>query len=281
MTEDFFMLLYESDVWVLDADTGALTNIVDDGAEGGFLSADTENASFDVAPSWTADGRLAFLRLDRSDGDTSAGIYAVQADGSDLELIASITDKEGINVFAYDISRDGRYLAYNWMRDTDVKASGLWLRDLESGEERLLVEAEVSAYVPAMISFSPDGQYVLWMDGRLGTIRSPQKPDDSPMRVIAVGGGDPTLLNTELIVFAAWWAPEGHALAYLVRNQQDADISGLYVSAVPGEAGSRVLEGMYLPLVSRVYQPDVWSANNTILLSNAPEQGLTVVQLGD
>lgn len=281
MTEDYFIRLDESDIWVLDVDTGSLTNITDDGETGGFLSIDREKSLIDVAPLWLADGRVAFLRITRSEGGTSTSVYAIQPDGSDLGLITSITNDEGMSVFAFDLSPDGRYLAYNWQRATDEKASGLWLRDLESGADRLLVEAEFPVFLPMMISFSPDGQSVLWMDGRYGATRAPSEPEDSPMRALSLDGGEPMLLDEDALVYAAWWAPEGEALAYLVLEQQNPGRSGLFVSPAAGETGTQVLEGLYVPLVMRNYTPNIWSENNTIVLSNAPEEGLTVVQLGN
>ena len=283
-TEDFIIRFVEPDVWVIDVDTGNLTNITDDQATGSALfNDDTASANLDFAPLWMQDGRLAFLRYNQTGDGSTAALYAIQADGSGLAEIAPLPVEGGFPVYAFDVSRDGRWLAYNWFDPSDETAehNGLWLTDLETGEERQLFAAPSNAEVPQMVSISPDGQYVLWVDGRYTLPPQDSSPSGSPVRVMAVDGEEPMLVNDEHWVFAAWWSPEGSALAYLVREEENPAVSGVYIAPAPGEMGEMVLEGFYLPPQGRISVPVMWGTNNTIILSNAPEEGIVVVELGN
>jgi hypothetical protein len=282
-TEDFIIRLHEPDIWVIDVDTGNLTNITDDQVTRSVIFGDEgANANLDFAPLWMRDGRLAFLRYNRTGDSSTAAVYAAQADGSGLEVIASLPVEVGFPVYSFDISRDGRWLAYNWFTPSDESAerNGLWLTDLETGETRQLFSSPSNEEVPQMVSISPDGRYVLWLDPRYALPPEDAAPEGSPVRVIPVGGGEPKILDPNSWVFAAWWSPEGSAIAYLVRDQENP-ASGLYIASTPGEAGELVLEGLFLPPQGRISVPVMWAANNSIILSNAPEQEITVTELGN
>jgi hypothetical protein len=131
-----------------------------------------------------------------------------------------------------------------------------------------------------MVSFSPDGQYILWVD-QVHRMRLPNRnAESSPVRIVPVTGGDPMLVSDDLLVFLAWWSPNDYALAYLVHDLQDTSASGLYIASAPGEAGQKVLEGMFLPPNGRMSVPVMWATNDVILLSHAPDDGMVAVQLG-
>jgi Tol biopolymer transport system component len=281
-TENLLQILYEPDLWNIDMETGNLADITDDSVEGTFLFDDTEDGSIDLAPMWLGDGRVAFLRYEKaSDDHRNISLRTMEPDGGESEVIAELGSEAGLPVYSFDISTDGRYFAYNWDRpDEGDDRAGLWLRDLQTDEVRQLFHAESRMRTPQMVAFSPDGQYVMWMDGQYMLPAPGEGEEYSPVRIVPVAGGDPILVNDEALVFAAWWSPEGAALAYLIRDRENPSVSGLYVTSAPGEPSERVLEGLFIPPNGRASVPVIWGANNTIILSRAPDEGVVVVELG-
>lgn len=281
-TEDFFIRLDEPDLWIINVEDGGLTNISDDNEDEFPLAEETDTLpDLDLSPVWTDDGRVAFLRYNSNGEGYSARLMAIDPETRELEELTSFGAVEGLPITTFDLAPDESFVVYNWMAvSSDWANNGLRLRDLQTGEERVLFTASQRAETPFMLALSANGQYVLWMDARFGQFQA-EKPEDSGVRVLAIDGGDPMLVDANALVYAAWWAPQGEALAYIVHERQEPESSGLFISSVPGEPGRQVLEGLFLPPVIRIYAPIMWSANNAILLSNAPEAGLTVVQLGD
>lgn len=283
-TEDFIIRIDEPDIWVLDSETGNLTNLTDDQvSRSSLLTAENADSNLDFAPVWMQDGRVAFLRYNRGEDSTTAALYAVQADGNGLEMLLALPIERGFPVYAFDISQDGRWLAYNWQDPSDdaTGRGGVWLTDLETGEARQLFAAPSNIESPQMVSISPDGRYVMWLDPRYALMPDDPTPQESPVRAISVAGGEPILMSEEQWVFTAWWSPDGSALAYLVRDSANPSVSGLYVASAPGDEGTLVLDGLYLPPQGRISVPVTWGANNVIILSRAPEQGIVVVELGN
>lgn len=282
-TENFLQFLHEPDIWIIDAHTGSLTNITKDDISGNmFGDGGLAQADYDFAPMWMDDGPVTFLRYRPTETGTTAGLYTMQPDGSGLEQLADLNVVGAFPVYAFDLSQDGRYLVYNWDHsDEEDERNGVWLRDLQTNEERQLFHTPSRIEMPQMVSFSPDGQYVLWLDARYVMPQEDATAQDSPVRLIPVEGGDPILVSDEHWVYMAWWSPEGSALAYLVRDRENPAVSGLYVASAPGVAGEMVLEGFYLPPNGRISVPVMWGANNTIIVSRAPEEGIVVVELGN
>lgn len=277
--ENFLIMLNEPDLWVADTQTRRVSNITDDQVEGSALSRDIP-VDWDMAPVWTHDGRIAFLRYNRVNSGNSGGIYTIQPDGSGLEELVNLGAVESVPVYTFDISPDGQHIAFNWYRD-DKRQEGLWLLNLQTNEEQLLMAANEQNEIPVLVSFSPDGQYVLSMDNRMGSINSVGRgAEGSGVRVLPVEGGTPILVDTEHVVYYAWWTPDGNGLAYLIQTMQEEEVSGLYLADFPGDEGERVLDGLLFPPTNNVMALMRWARNNTILLSVAPDYNVMVVQLG-
>ena len=281
-TENFLILFHEPDLWVIDADDGSLTNLTDDHQDE-FPLGDASGTppDLDVAPVWMSDGRIAFLRYTDKEEGYAASLLAIDPESGEVEHLASFGIVRGLPITTFDFAPDESFLIYNWfVPSSDGDDSGLRLLDLASGEERILFSASSNIETPYMVSVSPSGQYVLWMDGRAAQFQA-SEPEDSSMRVLPLSGGDPMLVDEDVLVYAAWWAPEGEALAYISANYQNPDESGLYVSPVPGQSGQQVVEGQFLPPVTQTYLQVMWSENHTIALADAETGTLRLIQLGD
>ncbi len=280
MTEEFFGRLDEPDLWILDADTGELTNITDDGVEGTIFDSEVESG-YDVVPRWSSDGsRLLFMRYTGYGTDIDAPIFfTIAPDGSSLERIGEMPTTGGFPVSALDWSPDGTTIAFNfWSRDNEAD-NGVWIGDIGGSDFHQLTQIE-SDFSPTELEFSADGNYLLahfpWETVYSATF----DPEFSVVQAISVDSGEIQLLNEELHVMGAGWSPDGSALAYIMNQQYLLpDESGLYISSGPGEPGRLVLQGFFSAPTSLIRQTLTWADNNTILLSRSPEPGIVIVRL--
>jgi dipeptidyl aminopeptidase/acylaminoacyl peptidase len=228
-----------------------------------------------------SDGRLLFLRLvgvPLMDSYASV-LYTIEADGSGLERVG-ILEGRAFAVYALAVSPDDRYVAYNHNAPDNDDRNGLWIYDLEEGEARQLFQTEEAyggADVPMVMAFSPDGQYVLSINNWLDLMVGERTPENSPVRITPVdGSGEPFLVDDEVMVWTAAWAPDRPGLAYIVSDPSNPDISGLYLSSAPGENGELVLPGTFLS-VNVMEQSLPFAQNGAILLFRASEPGMVIV----
>jgi hypothetical protein len=192
----------EPDVWVLDVESGDLTDLTDDGIESEGISlvdpTMPEGAAVDVFPSWSADGeQIRFLRKESAD---AVGVWSVSPSGGAPARLGVIdTSWEEVRTVA-------------WADDAVAWVSGpldganreVLVSELAGGEPRTLLSGEYST-----LSFSVDGDFLLadqsGVDGA---------PAVGEALVVPTGGGDPVPVADGAVTYPAW-GPEGHVIAYV------------------------------------------------------------------
>lgn len=293
-TTNALQLFLDSDIWVLNAATGVLTNITDDGMSDIGLFSDQPGSNVDLWPRWLPDGRIIFLRYSVNQGEVAPpSLYAIPPEGGEPQLLGILPRDDDDPDFALthiSPSPDGTQVVYSIGRFAPNSA-GLWISDIDGGNARRLALVD-----PALLeqyqqfglltnaSFSPVGDYLLVV-GEL--FRPPLRPDESPLRYIQAESSDSIgqLVDEERPVVLAGWSPDGAspdgaALAYVVRSLDEPEQSGLYLAAGPGEPGRLVLAGEFVGPTA--YQSTIlWASNNTILLTRREDQKLFVVILGE
>lgn len=147
MTEDPYILAYESDIWTLDIASGTYTNRTDDDAYGGIFSAERRNAPADVIPAYAPNGDLYFFRFQRiGDESLSDANVTVQrlAPGSDTpEQVADLTGVVPAFGVYYRpvVSPDGSSIVFPvFATEPQSPDNGLWLLDVTTGEARQLTD---------------------------------------------------------------------------------------------------------------------------------------------
>jgi len=135
----------------------------------------THGTGFDDHPHWSADGEQIIFNSNRDTPDPEApwhlgyhDIWSVRPDGSDeVKLLAC----ETVCTYA-SLSPDGRKLAYrrvddsvglNWLHESGVRNSEVYLYDLDSKENRLLAGHPAFDGWPV---WSPDGEWVVFASNR-------------------------------------------------------------------------------------------------------------------
>jgi dipeptidyl aminopeptidase/acylaminoacyl peptidase len=111
------------------------------------------------------------------------------------------------------LSRDGRLLAYGCNRRTGSDFD-VWVRDLESGEERLVFD--LGGWCDP-VGFSPDGRL-------LGVIRLSERPGDDDLYLVSVEDGGlvhVTPHEDEASFGPPAWLPEGDAFYFAASAGRD------------------------------------------------------------
>lgn len=269
----------DPDLWILDTHTGSLTNITED--QIGAIDLEDSNTtldSLDIVPRWSADGsRLLFLRYTYAGGVYGGPtVYSISPDGDDLQPVVTLDAHGRLSILAVAWSLDGNQLAMSHDSRAGYVDDGIWLLELTG-----LTREEVwsSNLVPSGLAFSADGQYLLAYEW-------PWLPPDAPMQpfrttILSLDDGEHQPVDERFWwTLGAGWSPTGSELAYLVVDNQNSALSGLYLMAEPGEPGRQVLSGVFGMPTPYVTQPLTWTANNTLLLSLPSGKGIVIVRLG-
>lgn len=273
--ENFFQMFIDPDIWVWDTQTGELRDLTDDGQDRSLLTSDTWK-NIDTMPDWLPDGRTLFLRYSRVNGETlPPDIYAIEPSGSGLTKLGTIHTTDPISI--YGLSTAGDKLVYNYFPAGESDNRGIWVSNLDGSDAEMIAATDREQPVTGVES-SADGRYVMLLTTPIQF--DSRAPEDSWVRILDIETGETTLIDPDHYVVGAGWSPTGSALVYIVNNQEMPDENGLYITGAPGEAGRLLLAGDFnLPSIGR-WQTLTWGANNTILLSRAPFEGIVLVQLG-
>ncbi len=281
-----FINFRDSDIWVLDTQTGIFTNLTDDGDLPSILDTIVNDdvvgpfAPVDIAPRFSADGQLYFLRIEQIGTEIGSTLYRVPASGGSADQLAVLTPNALGDGYPYDwdIAPDGQTGVY--VIGTS-RQDALRRVDLATGNTELLhtIDRETEVGV-ASIEFSPRGDAVLWHSQALARMRG----TDPAIRYAFITTLTGETFPASVAPFATYfgWSFDGSALVYTVHDPENAERSGLYIS-LPGKDGTqiatpadpeRVFTGTRFPVGL------FWGANNTILISESVGARLATLRLG-
>jgi hypothetical protein len=263
----------DPDIWVMDTESGMLTDITDDQVDEISIST-FEGQRIDVAPTWSGDSKqISFVRFTGASSNLTGAVYSINASGGEATRLATLnaTIFSGLSLTQ---SQDGKQAAYYAFHPITSREGSVWLLDLGTGESKSLIGA--SANFLNGLEFSLDGRYIMVFDGTPINISDWSKAGsylvtvDSGEREEIAGDG----------AQCATWAPSGSGLAYLRRDQRRSpNNAGLYLAEAPDKPGKLVYEG---DLYSTTYElPLIWSTDNTILVKdkNGNSEGSNLVRL--
>ena len=202
------------ELWVWDAE----------GEEVPFVTGEVNVAQ----PRWIGNEALGFLA--RRDGDDQRAFYRIATSGGEAVKVF----EHETSIGAYDISADGRWLAFLATDEVDadqetladkgfnqrifeeqLRFTRLWLSDLESGErpdnrETRMVELEGSV---RSVRFSPDGQRLL-----VAVTPTPLVDDSyvaERFQVVDREGRVTGRIDTAGKLGPAVWSPDGQHIALI------------------------------------------------------------------
>lgn len=168
LAERSFVYFRDGDLWVMDAGTGELTNVADDGYRGNvsLLSpAPGENFTYDVTPAWSPDGEsITYSRSTWIDGEMQGNdIVTIPAEGGEPESLVRVSDEAvGIVYFGTEWSPDGRYLYYSVsLYDSSDPQNGIHRYDSATGSTEQVLGADAELGSPGVLQINATGSHLL------------------------------------------------------------------------------------------------------------------------
>lgn len=274
-TELGFVLGTDSDLWVMEVTTGALTNLTDDGFDGDLFGLGGDlpaSVQIDASPAWTPDGQfITFARTGWDFGESTGTMLArISAGGGPVEELTRVSETEpGVVVHRSAWSPDGSTLYYTYSSAlADDPGNGVWAYDSATGLTAPLVLSDgLIGGAPALLQVSPSGdQLLVWYPQVfVGT-----QIADPLIRLVDTATGEITLLElpppgqaTLPARIVGTFSPDGQSLLFLLVP---AGNSGqLWVSdPLTGEA-TRVVDSIEGAKLDPRMAP-TWSANGTVVI---------------
>jgi WD40 repeat protein len=168
LAEPAFQTFRDGDLWVMDAATGELTDLTDDGFTGGFAPFGGAKDKLlgksvyeDVLPTWSPDGKsIAFSRSSVINGVLAGNeIAIVSADGGLVKTLLKVTlTQMGVLYWGMAWSPDATAIAFTYYGvSKDDPQSGVWIFSLEGGAPRQVLKADPDLGRPAILSINATG----------------------------------------------------------------------------------------------------------------------------
>jgi Tol biopolymer transport system component len=198
------------------------------------------------------------------------------------------------------ISPDGRHFAY--MGTGADGAQRLWVRDLDSLDDRPLAGTEVVGAVPP-IFWSPDSRFIAYDAG--GRLRKVDREGGLPITICEVGvpiiggtwnrkgvilfsaigqnllqvsdqGGTPTPLSWVNVepgsgALMPVFLQDGNRFLFLRANQKDASLNAIFASALEGDAAAKTPRRILTTATNVSYAPDGPGRGQLLFLRNQEE----------
>ncbi len=262
----------DSDLWVMDATSGTLTNLTDDGYTGSLLGfGDDAGATFSVdsSPTWTPDGQyISFARSDVVDGNRGGtSLFKVPGAGGPAEELATVSETEmGVVFYRAAWSADGAtlYLTYNTPNPDDPN-TGIWAFDTRTGQLDQLIAADERLGDPVLLQVSPNGDALLvWYPLVLQT----DQMADPLIRLIDTVTGqveplelpppDQATLPARIV---ATFSPDGAGLLFLLVPV--GGVGQLWIADLATGVYTRVVDGIEDTALDPRF-PLSWGANGLV-----------------
>jgi hypothetical protein len=287
-----FDLGTDSDLWVMDAVTGVLTNLTDDGYAGPVFPTDDDDpaatATFfvDASPAWTPDsGYISFSRTGFVNGASTGNVLArIPAGGGEVEELVRISEREpGVVYYRSGWSPDGTILYYTFTGSLLLGAdNGVWAYDAGTGTTAPIAtfNDQPTLGPPALLEVSPAGHSLLvWyptavrnftlsetlihlIDLETGTVAPPWMPLVPPSAFRGMTQGT--------------FSPDGSAMLLLVDGA-DENSNELWMLDLASEELTLVLEGVPDPLYDG-WLALSWGANGMVVIG-LQEGGALVTEI--
>ncbi len=174
----------DSDIWVMDATSGVVTNLTDDGFIGDVPGSTGTPANvsvfIDTAPAWTPDGQhITFARTGWVDNaPTGTAIVQIPATGGEVETLVQLSDSEPLLVtHKTQWSPDGATFFYSLThKEYGHPDNGIWGFDVATGEIRpVAIDGDPQLEPLALLEVSPAGDRLLaWYPDRYSMFRTDQ-----------------------------------------------------------------------------------------------------------
>ncbi len=236
--ERTFELYVDGDLWLMDAATGEVTNLLDDAFQGRLPVFDPDppagTITVPVNPAFTPDSRsVTFSRTFFVDGKPAGNdIARVSLESGDVQPLVQVSDViPGVAYHGIRWAPDGAQLYFSVSYpDGEDSRNGVWVVDADgTGQRQVLGRYQAEGTAPAVLQVAPDGAHLLVYDPALFGYGSGPAPvyatvdpaDGTPTPLVPLSPDAPGYASI-------WWAgfsPDGSSLVTLQRPVEDAVVA--------------------------------------------------------
>lgn len=274
-TENGFRYFIDSDLWLMDASDGALTNLTDEGFEGALpISTDDADQSsgpvyVDVLPAWAPDSRSIAISRSPIDGGRFTGndIVSVDVTSGAVEPLTTVSPEvPGVVYFGLVWSPDGERLFYSVSYpDRGEPDNGVWQYDRSSGASSQILSSDPELGPPALVQVSADGATGLV----IYPLAAAQDPTTNAFAVVDLDTEELTSLHpvpsnsaAPVSVAVATLSPVGAEVLYGLRDLGGDDGGRFFVRAVPDGKPRPVDAGADIQPFPTMFGGGVWWASD-------------------
>jgi Tol biopolymer transport system component len=266
LSDDFYRDMIEPDIWVMDAKTGDLKDITDDGVTKTSPGKVPANAHIDLFPNWSADSKtIRFTRQNGTD-DHNVDLESIPAAGGAVTKIGGISSGSTPYDNSVVFSPDGETVAWSTGDEAPFQAH---IQRVSGGSSKTLTAKKGADY--NLLSFSADGKYLL-MDSQIA-YSSYTSTGGNPV-VATVDSGDTSVVASDASSASyPTWLGGADSIAFVQLQLKNPTNSQLRVVAEPGGKSRTILTGQFGTASSRLS-----SAGSKLLLFK--QQNPTVLTVG-
>jgi dipeptidyl aminopeptidase/acylaminoacyl peptidase len=285
-TEDRVLTGQDGDAWVMDAATGALLNLDDDGYAGPadpVLGYPSDLITLPMAPAFTPDGSgLTYGRQLALDGAVRREeIVTVPVDGGPVRILVTVPPPpfaRGASYFGGAWAPDGSWLYLSIGTDDLAPDEGIVVVAADgSGIVPLVGTADPSAGAPAVAAVASDGEHLLGflhrLDATYGGAADAWLLIDTETGLATSIAPEDQLLALYTDVGLAGISPDGRWLLTVSRGTEpDGQVA---VRPVDGSGPEVVLlpEGVGPARSVEPGLPVSWASDGTVLIPGDPSTG--------
>jgi len=286
LAEQAYVRFVDGDLWLMDAVTGELTNVTDDGVTGRIPILDTDEVEFtelfiDVSPTWLPDSSgITFSRSTWRDGEwlgNTTEIIPVTGGESRLLLTVS-TDTPGVVYYGMRWAADTKRLFYSvCFADHSNPNNGIWSTNAEGSGNTQLLRSDPDYGPPFIAGLSLLGETVLaYYPAAAGNLAAPKRPmysvidvasgEITPIEVLSSGGSEYVFARPVVL------SPDGTVLTYAGRLTTPDFL--IYARTIASSVESLLIpEGLPGAAPITLTAPVSWSHDGHVLLLNSPDKG--------
>lgn len=254
-----------SDLWVLEVESGTLTNLTEEALDNNGVDAERP-LFYDRYPNWTADGQaLVFTRAYGENDEQINGIYQILLQSRKVKKLVDVPIGWSVRLPFWD---GGEQVFYSVYSDTK-EARGIWVYDIAERETQKILGQHAQMGPPSLVEVDAQSKtgIISYMSAMRGSIHS--KPSYFALLALDTGEVSPLYKGHDVspdfepVVWQATFSPDGARVLYFLGGMQVHEHTAVIRKLDDGSESYLYRNEGWGPVS---WQQPQWASNNTVLI---------------